>query len=113
MVGGATVVVVVVVVVVGAIVVVVGAIVVVVVATTTALPTLSLTTVPGGTSVPEATLCVMTLPSFAAINCGPCWSSEHYQRVRGNPVRLRDCPAAVSEHESTTRTSSLELGSGG
>lgn len=28
-------------------------------------------------------------------------------------MRLRDCPAAVSENESTTRTSSLELGSGG
>ena len=53
-------------VVVGGIVVVVGGIVVVVVATTTAFPTFSLMTVPGGTSVPDAMLCVMTFPSLGS-----------------------------------------------
>lgn len=50
----------------GGVVVVGGGIVVVVVAGAGALPTFSFTTVPGATSVPEAMLCVMTLPSFGS-----------------------------------------------
>ena len=37
-----------------------------------ALPTFSLMIVPGATSVPEVTLCVMTLPSFES-PIGTAW----------------------------------------
>ena len=50
------------------------------------------------------------LVSYLLVPRNPSWD---FEAVRGNPVRLRNCPAAVSGNDIVIRTGSDHLGSDG